>query len=76
LSILKQLTEKINKKTLWKDFFILPERSFAIKFALKIAKPGDILVFTWKWHETVQLTNYWKRIRNDKTEILNNLKSD
>ncbi|MFA5748321.1 MAG: UDP-N-acetylmuramoyl-L-alanyl-D-glutamate--2,6-diaminopimelate ligase [Candidatus Absconditabacterales bacterium] len=76
LSILKQLTEKINKKTLGKDFFILPERSFAIKFALKIAKPGDILVFTGKGHETVQLTNYGKRIRNDKTEILNNLKSD
>lgn len=72
--ILTQLTRDIKHKTSGKDFFVIPERSLAIKFACDIAQPGDILMFAGKGHETVQLTNFGKRPWSDKAEILKNLK--
>ena len=51
------------------------ERYFAIKFATKIAKPGDIVMLAWKWHEPIQRTNFWTRKRNDKEKLLEILKN-
>ena len=75
LEILEQLTMNIKNKHLGKDLFIIPERTLAIKFACELAQPGDVLMFAGKWHETVQLTNFGKRPRSDKEEILKNLKT-
>ena len=68
-AILQQLTANIKKKILGKDFFIIPERKLAIKFALSSAKAGDVIMFAGKGHETVQLTNLWKREWSDMDEI-------
>ena len=75
LSILNQLSKAIQEK--WypakKKVYIIPERRYALQFATEIAKKWDIVVSCWKWHEQVQLTNFWKRKRNDKkvlTKIL------
>ena len=75
LSILSQLTKTIQEK--WysnrKKVFVIPERKYALQFATEIAKKWDIVVSCWKWHEQVQLTNFWKRKWNDKkvlTKIL------
>lgn len=73
LEILWQLTQDIINKTEWKDLFVIPERTLAIKFACEIAKEWDILMFAGKWHEKMQLTNYGKRDWNDKEEVLKNI---
>ena len=44
-----------------------------VEFAAEIAKKWDVVVSCWKWHEQIQLTNFWKRKWNDKkllTKIL------
>lgn len=71
-TILDELTKDIKKKTFGKDFFIIPERKLAIKFALKKAQAGDVVMFAWKGHETVQLTNLGKRKWSDMEEIKSN----
>ena len=75
LSILNQLSKVIQDK--WysskKKVFVIPERRYALQFATEIAKKWDIVVSCWKWHEQVQLTNFWKRKWSDKkilTKIL------
>jgi UDP-N-acetylmuramoyl-L-alanyl-D-glutamate--2,6-diaminopimelate ligase len=61
LSILNQLSKVIQDK--WysskKKVYIIPERKYALQFAVEIAKKWDIVVSCWKWHEQVQLTNFW-----------------
>lgn len=68
LSILNQLSKAIQEKgyPAKKKVYIIPERRYALQFATEIAKKWDIVVSCWKWHEQVQLTNFWKRKRNDK----------
>lgn len=68
LSILNQLSKTIQEKgyPAKKKVYIIPERRYALQFATEIAKKWDIVVSCWKWHEQVQLTNFWKRKRNDK----------
>ncbi len=75
LSVLNQLSKTIQEK--WypskKKVYVIPERRYALQFATEIAKKWDIVVSCWKWHEEVQLTNFWKRKWNDKkvlTKIL------
>ena len=55
-----------------KKVFIIPERKYALQFATEIANKWDTVVSCGKWHEQVQLTNFWKRKRNDK-KILNEI---
>lgn len=62
--IIAQVSKWITKIQ-WKDFFILPEREHAIWLAIKMAMPWDVVLLAGKWHERVQLTNYWKRPWND-----------
>ena len=57
-----------------KNLFLIHERTLAIKFACEIAREGDVVMFAGKGHETVQLTNFGKRPRSDKEELLKNLK--
>ena len=75
LSILNQLSKVIQEK--WypskKRVYIIPERRYALQFATEIAKKGDVVVSCGKWHEQIQLTNFWKRKWSDKkvlTKIL------
>lgn len=71
IQIINQLTEKIRDQNKWeKQVLIVPERYLAIKLATQIAKPWDLVMFAGKWHETVQLTNFWKRKWNDKDILL------
>lgn len=72
LEILEQLTMNV-KKIQGKDFFIIPERILAIKFACELVQPGDVIIFAGKGHETIQLTNFGKRKWSDKEEILKNI---
>ena len=74
LQILKQITEKITMKE-WENFFVIPERKLAIRFAVKIAKPSDIVIFAWKWKQKYIKTNYGKKPWNEKDEILNAIKN-
>jgi UDP-N-acetylmuramoyl-L-alanyl-D-glutamate--2,6-diaminopimelate ligase len=73
LEILEQLTMNVKNKQLGKNLFIIPERTLAIKFACEIAKEWDVVMFAGKGHETMQLTNFWKRKRSDKEEVKKNL---
>lgn len=75
MEILNQLTQNIKNKSEWENFFVIPDREDAIKQAVKLAKPWDIVMFAGKWHEKIQFTNKWKRKRNDKEELLKNLNS-
>lgn len=77
LKILDQLSSEIQKK--WypsnKKVYIIPEREYAIKFATEIVEVWDVAVFCWKWHEKVQLTNFWKREWNDKSKLIEMLEN-
>jgi UDP-N-acetylmuramoyl-L-alanyl-D-glutamate--2,6-diaminopimelate ligase len=74
LNIIRQLTEKITMKE-WENFFVIPERTLAIKFAVKIAQKWDIVIFVGKWKQSIQKTNFGNKSWNEKEEILNAIKS-
>lgn len=76
LEILQSLTSKITQSSFAQDkpLYIIPERTYAIQLATQLAQPGDIVVLAGKGHEKVQLTNFGKRPRNDKTTLLSLLK--
>ena len=76
LDILKQLTQDIMRdETMKKKLHIIPERYLAIKFATQVAKPWDIVMLAWKWHEPIQRTNFWTRKWNDKEKLLEIIKN-
>ncbi len=54
LQISKQIALgfKVNKKKEGQDYFIIPDRTEAINFAVKIAKISDIVAFLGKGHES------------------------
>lgn len=62
--ILKQV-QKWVKREVWNDFWVMPDRELAVELAHNIAKKWDIVLIAWKWHETVQLTDTWKRHYSD-----------
>jgi len=64
IKIIKEVRKWIKRKD-QDNFWIVPEREVAIQLAYNISKPNDIILVAWKWHETVQLTNYWKRHYSD-----------
>ena len=75
LDILKQLTQEIRRnEDVKKKLYVIPERYLAIKFATQIAKPWDIVMLAWKWHEPIQWTNFWTRKWNDKEKLAEILK--
>ncbi len=72
LQIIKQIQDWMPEKKLGQDYFIIPERSLAIKLATQIAKTGDILMIAGKWHETCHITNTGSRPWSDLEEVKKN----
>lgn len=56
------------------DFWVIHDRKDAIRTALMIAKPYDVVLVAWKWDEHVMVTNKWPIPYNDKETILEILK--
>lgn len=75
LKILNDMVKDFNSDAvLWNEFFIIPERQYAMKFATEIAQSGDIVIFAGRGHEKTQSTNFGPREFDDKAELLNLLK--
>lgn len=68
LRIIQEITKGISRE-IGDDYMILPEREYAIRMAVEIAKPGDSVLLAGKWHEHIQLTNFGKRARSDKAVL-------
>ena len=51
------------------NFFIIPDRSLAIKFISEIAQPDDLVMLAGKWHERVMCIP-WRKIPWNEREIL------
>jgi len=68
LKIMDELSQNINKKE-GENLFVIPEREFAIKFAVEIAKANDIILFACRPRNGFQYTNLGKRNRNDESII-------
>lgn len=71
LRIIQEITKGIRRE-IGDTYMILPEREYAIRMAVEIAKPWDTVLLAWKWHEHIQLTNFGKRPRSDK-EVLKSI---
>lgn len=69
LEILYDLSKGVTLKE-GESFFIIPERSFAIQFAVEIAQDNDIILFAGRPRWTHQHTNLWRKSWNDKETIL------
>ncbi len=67
--------EKGVKPDQYKKTMRITDRRQAIRTALQIAHPGDILLIAGKGHETYQEVNGSKTHFDDKEEVLNNFKS-
>jgi UDP-N-acetylmuramoyl-L-alanyl-D-glutamate--2,6-diaminopimelate ligase len=52
MSILKDIQKGINNKTTDQDLFLISDRKEAIKKALEIAEPGDMVITLGKGHES------------------------
>lgn len=57
------------KRNEGENFFILPEREYALRMAIDLAKPGDTVLLAGKGHEQVHYTNFGKRKRNDYDKL-------
>lgn len=68
LSIIRDVTNGIDRKE-WENFWIVPDREDAIRTALLMLHPGDILLAAGKWAETVQVTQRWSIPWNDRKVI-------
>lgn len=68
VSIIDDVSKGINRKE-WDNFFIQPTREFALKLAIDIARPWDIVVLAGKWHERKLYTNYGAIERNDMDKL-------
>lgn len=51
-TILKDIKKGITKKTVGKDLFLISDRREAIKKALELARPGDMVIALGKGHES------------------------
>lgn len=56
------------------NFFIQPIREHALKLAIELAQPWDIVLCAGKGHERYLLTNYGKIVRNDMDKLKEHLK--
>jgi len=73
--IIDQVAKWIKRKQ-WDDFWIIPDRELAVQLAYKLSKEWDIVLIAWKGHETVQLTNEWKRHYSDVETLQTLIKSN
>ncbi|EKE26275.1 MAG: hypothetical protein ACD_4C00348G0005 [uncultured bacterium (gcode 4)] len=58
LSIINDVAKWIKRKE-WENFWIIPDRTDAIRTWLIMAKENDVILIAGKWAETVQVTNNW-----------------
>lgn len=56
LAIIREVTEGISRRE-GENFWIVPDREDAIRTALLMLHPGDVLLAAGKWAETVLVTN-------------------
>jgi len=70
LQILDDLTSEITHKKEWDNLFVIPERKFAIQFAIEIAKPEDIILIAGRTRHNKQKTNTGVKYWDDKEFIL------
>jgi len=49
----------------WNNYYIIPERDMAIRFAYHYSQPWDIIVMAGKGHEQMLYTNFGKRKFNE-----------
>jgi UDP-N-acetylmuramoyl-L-alanyl-D-glutamate--2,6-diaminopimelate ligase len=68
LRIIRDVTEGISRRE-GEWFWIIPSREDAIRTALIMLQPGDVLVVAGKWAETVQVTQKWAIPWNDRKVI-------
>lgn len=68
VSIIADILPGIHR-TEGENFFVLPEREFALRMAVDLAKQGDIVLIAGKGHEQVHYTNFGKRKWNDKDKL-------
>jgi UDP-N-acetylmuramoyl-L-alanyl-D-glutamate--2,6-diaminopimelate ligase len=68
LRIIRDVTEGISRRE-GEWFWIIPSREDAIRTALIMLKPGDVLIVAGKWAETVQVTQQWPIEWNDRKVI-------
>jgi UDP-N-acetylmuramoyl-L-alanyl-D-glutamate--2,6-diaminopimelate ligase len=69
------IIEDIRKGIIKNNYCIIPERSFAIKMSLALAKPGDIVLIAGKGHENYQILKDKVLHFDDREEIRECLKS-
>jgi UDP-N-acetylmuramoyl-L-alanyl-D-glutamate--2,6-diaminopimelate ligase len=58
LSIIRDVSIGIPRKE-GDNFWIIPSREDAIRTALIMLQPWDVLLVAWKWAETIQVTQKW-----------------
>jgi UDP-N-acetylmuramoyl-L-alanyl-D-glutamate--2,6-diaminopimelate ligase len=68
LSIIRDVSEGIARRE-GEWFWIIPSREDAIRTALIMLQPGDVLIVAGKWAETVQVTQKWAIPYNDRKVI-------
>jgi len=73
--IIKDVLPGIERKQ-WKDFWIISDRTAAIRTAILMWEDGDVILIAGKWDEHSIITNSWPKPWHDKrvvNEILNEL---
>ena len=65
LKILRELSAGIMRKE-GENFWIIPDRWDAIRTALIMALPNDVILIAGKWSETTQVTKNWPIPWNDR----------
>lgn len=68
LRIIRDVTEGMSRQE-WDRFWIIPSREDAIRTALIMLQPGDVLIVAGKWAETIQVTQKWSIPWNDRKVI-------
>ncbi len=68
LRIIRDVTEGISRHE-GEGFWIIPSREDAIRTALIMLQPWDVLIVAGKWAETVQVTQKWTIVWNDRNVI-------
>lgn len=69
MEIIKQVESWVDTTTYNQDYTIVQDRAAAIKHALSVAKPGDIVIVTWMANFTSRAMNEWSIPRNERAVI-------
>lgn len=64
--IIKEVAKWIQRQE-WDNYYIIPHRKDAVRFATEIAQPWDMILLAGKWHERHLYTNFGKIEYHEKT---------